>query len=226
MKSVLALRLALLLAGLVLTGMTLVGQTVAARGAIAAIKNSVRLGEVTDRVDGLWAGIAFDAHIGRFAVSGSGTRGRMAPAEAGTTPDRNVGEISLAGGYDVRPWLAFGLRYTARAFSSAGGRQRWDMVGVSATAARELGAPEVRAFADLTYLPLVSVSNQERPTFAFSSEVGISVAPSQIPLVFQLGYQVQLFRFPTATSRSEQFEVLALSVGARVGGSMGAEAQR
>lgn len=211
-----ALRLALPFTGLFLSGAQIAGQTVSAAAVIAAPKNSVRLGGVTDRGHGLWAGLAFDLHIGRFGVSGSGLRGRLAPAEAGTAPDRDVGEMSFGGGYDVRPWLGVELRYTARAFSSAAGRQRWDMVGVGATATHDLGTREVRAFAGLAYLPLVQVSDEEGPTFALGSDVGISVAPSRIPLIFRLSYQVQRFRFPAATGRSEQFEALTLSLGARV----------
>jgi hypothetical protein len=59
------------------------------------------------------------------------------------------------------------------------------------------------------------VSNPEDPTFVVGSEVGVSVTPSRIPLVVQLGYQVQLFRFPAGIDRSEQFEAFALSVGVR-----------
>lgn len=216
MKAVLGVRTAVPLAGLFLTAASLVGQTVSARAVIAAPKSSARLRGVTDRVDGVWGGLAFDLHIGRFVVSGSGTRGQLGPAQAGTTPDQDVGEVSLGATYDLRPWLAFGLRYTARAFSSAAGLQRWDMVGVGATATHELGTPAVRGYARLEYLPLVEVSHQRRPSFALGSEVGISATPGRIPLVVRLGYQVQRFRFPAATSRSEQFEALAVSIGPRV----------
>jgi hypothetical protein len=216
MKAVLGVRTALPLAALVLTAAQLAGQTVSARAVIAAPKSSVRLGGVTDRVDGVWGGLAFDLHIGRFAVSGSGTRGQLGPAQAGTAPDQGVGEVSLGAAYDLRPWLAFGLRYTARAFSSAAGRQRWDIVVVGATATHDLGTPAVRAFARLEYLPLVEVSHQMTASFGLGSEVGISAAPGRIPLVVRLSYQVQRFRFPAATGRSEQFETLTLSAGARV----------
>lgn len=215
MNALLAVRIALPLAGVLLARTQLGSQTVSARAVIAATRNSVRLTGVADRADGLWAGLAFDAHIGRFAISRSGTRGQMTPAQAGTSPDQDLGDVSLGAEYAVRSWLGLGLRYTARAFSSAAGRQRWDMVGVGATATHDLGTRDVHAFANLAYLPLVTVSDAEDPTFAFGSEVGISVAPNRIPLVVQLGYLVQLFRFPAEIDRSEQFEAFALSVGVR-----------
>ncbi|MGH7538432.1 MAG: hypothetical protein ACREMF_07355 [Gemmatimonadales bacterium] len=210
------LRQAVPLCGLLLTGTRLAAQTVTASAVIANPKSSVRLGGVTDRGAGLWAGVAFDLQVGRFEIRGSGMRGRLTPGEAGAAPDRDVGETSFGLGYAVRPWLGFELQYTARAFRSAAGRQRWDMLGVSASARHDLGIPDVRAFAALVYLPIVTLSDQKGPSFAFGSEVGIFVAPSRTPLVVQLSYGVQRFRFPATTGRSEQFETLTLSVGARV----------
>jgi hypothetical protein len=215
MKALLGMRMTLPLAGVALIGVELGSQTVSARAVIAPTRNSVRLTGVTDRADGLWAGVALDVRIGRFAVSASGTRGQMTPAEAGAAPDQDVGDVSLGAEYVVRPWLGLGLRYTARAFSSAAGRQKWDMVGVGVTATHDLGTREVHAFANLAYLPLVTVTAADDPTLAFGSEVGISVAPNPIPLVLRLGYQIQLFRFPAGIDRSEQFEAFALSVGVR-----------
>jgi hypothetical protein len=115
----------------------------------------------------------------------------------------------------ARPWLGLELRYTARAFSSAAGYQRWDVVGVGAAASRDLGTPAVRAFASLLYFPMVSVSHQERPRFALGSDVGIALAPSKLPLAVTLSYRIERFSFPEAAARSEQFEALTLSLGLR-----------
>ena len=206
---------ALLACLLVLTA-PLAAQTVSGRVVIAAPRSSVRLGGVTDLVDGVWAGAALDFHVGRFTLSGSGTRGQLTPARAGTTPKRDVGEVSLSGQYAFRPWLRFDLRYAARAFSSAAGYQRWDMASVGATASRNLGTPAVRAFASLAYLPVLSVSGQQRPSFALGSDVGIALLPMRSPVAVQLDYRIEHFKFPAASARSEQFEALTLSVGMRV----------
>jgi len=191
----------------------LASQTMSGRAVIAVPKSSTRLPGLTDRLDGVWAGVALDVNVGRLAVSVSGTRGRLTAAEAGSAPDRDVGEIFVSGRYDVRPGLGFDLRYITRAFSSAAGYQRWDLGGVGATASRDLGTPAVRATISLAYLPVVKVSAQGRPAHAVSSEVGISVAPHRLPLALQMSYRVERFSFPKAAARSDQFEALTLSIG-------------
>jgi hypothetical protein len=204
-----------LLASLLAPIALLPGQTISGRAVIATPKSSVRVGGVMDRVDGVWAGLALDFRVGRFTLSGGGMRGQLTPSQAGTAPKRDVGELSLDGQYEFRPWLHFGLQYTARAFSSAAGYQRWDIVGVGAAGSRDLGTPAVRAAVGLTWLPVVRVRGQEAPTFALRSDVGLSVAPIRFPLAFTLGYRVERFRFSKSAIRSEQFEALTLSVGVR-----------
>lgn len=207
--------LAPLLAGLLSPTSLLVGQTISGRAVIAAPRASVRLGDMTERVDGLWAGGAIDFRSGRFLVTASGTRGQLTASETGTVPKRDVGEISVSGQYEVRPWLGLDLGYAVRAFSSAAGYQRWDVVAVGASGSRDLGTPAVRALIGLTWLPVVKVGGQESPTFAVRGDVGLSVVPKQFPLAFTLGYRVKRFRFSKSTARSEQFEALTLSVGIR-----------
>jgi hypothetical protein len=208
--------LAPLLAAVLGRGAILSGQTVSARAVIAAPKNSARVGGVMDRVDGKWGGVALDVGVGRFTLSASGTRGQLTPSQAGTAPKRDVGELSLNGQYEFRTWLRIDLRYAARAFSSAAGYQRWDMVSVGATASRTLGTRAVRAFANLAYAPMVNISGQDRPTFALGSDVGIALLPTHSPIVVQLDYRIERFDFPAATARSEQFEAVTISVGMRM----------
>lgn len=169
----------------------------------------------TERTNGSWVGGALEVEAGRFRLSMSGTRGRLTTADAGSLPKSDLGELSFNGQYDVRPWLGLELRYTARAFSSAAGYQRWDLVGVGAAASRDLGTPAVRAFASLLYFPMVSVSHQARPSIALGSDVGIAVVPSKLPLALTLSYRIERFDFPAAAARSEQFEALTLAVGLR-----------
>ncbi len=189
------------------------GQMVSAHAVVAAPRHNAHFAGVTERMDGLWVGGAVEFEAGRLRLSGSGMRGRVTSPDPGSVPKRDVGELSLNGQYRVRPWLGFELRYTARAFSSAAGYQRWDFLGVGAVGSRDLGTPAVRAFASLLYFPMVSVSHQERPTLALGSDVGIALAPSRLPLVVSLGYRIERFNFPESAARSEQFEALTLSVG-------------
>jgi len=208
------LRLALPFACLALTVLQLPGQAIAARAVMAVPKSSVRLGGVTERVDGVWAGAALGFDAGRFLFTASGTRGQLTASGTGTVPKRDVGEISLSGRYAVRPWLSLDLGYVARAFSSAAGYQRWDIVSVGASGSRDLG-PAVRAVAALAWLPVAGMSGQPDPSFALRSDVGLSVAPHGSPLTFTLGYRVERFHFSRSAGRSEQFEALTLSAGVR-----------
>src|SRR2546430_2749754 len=98
-----SIRLALPLAGLLVTGAQLAGQAVAARAVIAVPKNSVRLGGVTERMDGVWAGVVLGFDAGRFRVTATGTRGQLTASGAGIVPKRDVGEISVSGQYELRP---------------------------------------------------------------------------------------------------------------------------
>lgn len=215
------LRSAVLLAAGLVHPADLLGQQVTGRVVVAAPRSSVRLGGAPERLDGLWVGGALDVRVGRFTVSGNGTRGRLTPDDARTVLEREGGEMSLSGRFDVRPWVALELRYTARALSSAAGRQRWDLVAFGASASRELGTPTVRAFAGFAFLPVVQVSGQLHPTSARSGEVGLSLTLERVPITLLLGYRVERFAFPVSrvspiTTRSEQFEAFTLSVGVRV----------
>jgi hypothetical protein len=191
------------------------GQTVSAHAVVATPKYSAHFSGLTERVDGSWVGGAAEFGTGRLCLSISGMRGRLTAPDPGSVPKRDVGELSLNGQYRVRPWLGLELHYTARAFSSAAGYQRWDLIGVGAAASRDLGTPAVRAFASLLYFPVVSVSHQERPRVALGSDVGIALAPSKLPLAVTLSYRIERFSFPEAAARSEQFEALTLSLGVR-----------
>jgi hypothetical protein len=191
------------------------GQTVSGHAVVAAPKHSTHLSGVTERVDGSWVGGAVEFETGRLRLSVSGMRGRLTATDPGSVPERDVGELALDGQYGLRPWLRLELRYTARAFSSAAGYQRWDLVGVGAAASRDLGTPAVRAFASVLYFPIVSVSEQRGPTFALGSDVGIALAPSKLPIAVTLSYRIERFSFPEVAARSEQFEALTLSLGVR-----------
>ena len=207
--------MALSLAALLVARSQLAGQAVDARALVAAPRNSARLGGVTERADGVWAGMAVDFRAGRFALSARGTRGQLTTSQAGFVPDRDVGEIAVSARYDVRSWIGLDLGYTGRAFSSVAGYERWDMATVGLTATRDVGTPAVRAFASLAYLPVVRIRSHENPTFSFGSNVGIAVAPSRSPFTFALSYRIERFGFPRAIGRSEQFEALSFSAGVR-----------
>jgi len=212
-----ALRLALPLFGWFAPTWNLAGQTVSARGIMGAPKSSVRTAGVTERVGGWWGGVAVGFQTGQWTVSAEGTRGSLSSSGGGPVLDRDVGEVSLSGRYEFPSGLGPELRYVARAFRSAAGYQRWNMVAVAVAGSHDLGHPAVRAFASVAYLPILSAAGGEpRPTGGLGSEVGLSVVPDQFPVAFTLGYRVERFYFPRSAARSEQFETLTLSAGVHV----------
>ena len=208
-------RLTFLLAGSLVLTESSSSQTVSGDVVVAAPKHSANVSGVTARMDGWWIGGEMGFEAGRLRLSASGMRGQLTAADPGSLPQHDVGEVSVNGDYRARPWLGLELRYTARAFSSAAGYQRWNLLGVGATTSRELGTAAVRAFAVLQYFPLVSVSQQEEPSFGLGSDVGIAVSPSALPLAVTLSYRIERFTYPAAAARSAQFEALTLSVGLR-----------
>jgi hypothetical protein len=212
-----ALRLALPLCGWFAPTWNLAGQTLSARGIMGAPKNSVRTAGVTERLGGLWAGVAVGLRTGQWTMSAEGTRGSLSSSGGSPVLDRDVGEVSLSTRYDFPPGVGPELRYVARAFRSAAGYQRWNMLALAVTGSRDLGHPAVHGFASVAFLPILSVTaGQSRPTSGLGSEVGLSVAPDRSPLAFALSYRVERFFFSPSAARSEQFEALTLSASVSV----------
>lgn len=193
----------------------LAGQDVSGRAVVGFPRSSVRVGGMTERVDGTWVGGAVGFYIASWSFSAGGTRGTLSPTAGSGVLEHDVGEISAGVRYEPRQWLAVDGRYIARAFRSTAGRRRWNMTAIGVIGSRDLGTPVVRAAASFAYLHVWSGSEQTPPDFGLASDVSISVASLRFPLAFSLGYRVELFQFPKSAGRSEQFETLTLSVGLR-----------
>ncbi len=211
-----AFRLLALIGSLLTPVAQLAGQAVAARAVIAIPRSSVSLNGAPERTQGVWGGAALDLRLGNFTVTGSGVRGQLTPLNGTAALQQDAGQLAVQGRYQLRPWLGIALGYTARAFSSPAGRQRWDLWGARATLSRSLGGPDVRADASLVVLPVVDVTGQPGATYGWGSEVGVSAAPERVPVVLRVEYRIERFTFPRISDRSEQFEALTLSVGVRV----------
>jgi hypothetical protein len=212
-----ALRLTLPVFGTFVPASHLAGQTIWVQAIMGTPRSSVRAARVTERVDGWWGGAAVGFRTGQWTVAAEGTRGSLSSAGGGLVLDRDVGEVSLSARYEFPLGLGPELRYVARAFRSAAGYQRWNLLAVALTGSRDLGTAAVRGFASVAYLPILSAAGGEpRPTRGMGSEVGLSVAPDRSPLALRVGYRVERFYFPQWAARSEQFETLTLSVGVRV----------
>lgn len=203
-----------MLTGLLVPSLDLAAQVVSARAVIAIPKSSVRLGSVTERVIGVWGGLGIGYEARGFRVTGTGTRGYLTASPAGSSLDQDVGELSVEGQYDVAAVMSLDLRYAARAFRSGTGRQRWDLVSAGFTLSRGLGTSGVNAFARLGYMPVIHVTEADATT-GWTSEVGLSVAPEASSVLVRFGYRVERFGFPQAARRSQQFDLLTLTVGVR-----------
>jgi len=205
------LRLTAALAGLLIPNAALHAQLVSARAVVTAPHSSVRFGQGVERAGGVWGGLEVGLRAGRLTLLGSGARGRLTP-EGGLLA-RTVGEVALAGRYDVLPWLGAETRYLVRAAKSAVGYQRWELWGVGARVLHQMGGPGVVASAGLVYSPVAKVTGIEDPTLALSADVGISLVPETLPLQIGLNYRTERYRFPSAAGRSEQFEAFTLALG-------------
>ncbi|HWP37420.1 MAG TPA: hypothetical protein VNL18_07690 [Gemmatimonadales bacterium] len=207
-------RLLPLLTGIILPRHNVNAQVVTAHTVLAMPTSSVRFDDTVERSDGYWAGLELELRAGLFTLTGSGTRGELTPT-VNPLLDRNVGELRLAGRYDVLSWLGAEARYVVRASSSLTGHQRWEFYSLGARVLRDLGAPGLSGSAALAYSPTVRVSGLEDPRYAVSADAGIAFAPERSPLTVRLSYRIERFRFPSTTARSEQFEALTLAVGLR-----------
>ena len=189
-------------------------QDVRARLVVAAPHSSTRVEGIPDEVDGLAGGLAVDVRLGELTLSASGVRGSLDPTGTASGLSRNFGDVSLGARYRVRSWLDLGAQYTARAFSSAAGHARWDMMGVGATASMELGTPSAIASLGVAWMPSVALSTAE-PGNGLASELAVSVEPVSLPVHLRLHYRIERF-FDIGADRGEQFESFAAALGIRL----------
>jgi hypothetical protein len=184
-------------------------------GVIAAPRSAVLHQGARETVQGIWFGAVLEMRVGRFLVSGVGLRGTLDPAANAVR--RDGGEEGILVRFEPQPGLGVEGTYTARAFSSAVGYQRWNLLGLGVWSSVRLGDPGLRAHARGTYLPAVSVSGQPSPSVALAAEVGVSAVPHGAPIVARLTYRFERFDFPgQPTPRLETFERIVLEVGYRL----------
>lgn len=184
-------------------------------GIVAGPRNAVLQDGVREIVQGLWLGAALEVKVGHFVIAGVGLRGILDPVS--NAVERDGGEEGIVVRFEPRAGLGVEATYTARAFSSPVGYQRWNMLGLGAWTSVPLGHPGLRAHARGSYLPSVSVSGQPSPSVALAAEVGVSGVPRGIPVVVRLTYRFERFDFPRQpAARLETFERIALEVGYRV----------
>ncbi len=188
---------------------------VIAFGVVAGPRSTVLYEGTRETVEGVWLGAVVEVKVNRFRVSGFGLRGTLDPAA--NAVGRDGGEEGILVRFEPRAGVGVEAMYAARAFSSAVGYQRWDMLGLGAWVSTALGDPALQVYARGSYLPAVGVSGQPSPNLALAAEVGVSAIPHRLPVVIRLAYRFERFDFPAQpASRLEVFERIALEVGYRV----------
>jgi len=190
------------------------GQAIVARAVMAVPKSSVRLGGVTERVDGVWAGAAFGFDAGRFLFTAGGTRGTLTAfnrdrTQAGCWRDLGERPIRCPPLADPRPWIHRPGLQLGSGLPAVGYRER-----------RCFGVPRPgdAGGARRRSPSLVARREDRRPTgsiFRPAQRRGALRRPQGSPLTFTLGYRVERFHFSRSAVRSEQFEALTLSAGVR-----------
>ncbi|HEY3278866.1 MAG TPA: hypothetical protein VGJ83_00015 [Gemmatimonadales bacterium] len=184
-------------------------------GLVAGPRSAVLHEGVRETVEGVWLGAVLEVKVGRVLVSGTGLRGTLDPVANAVR--RDGGEQGVLVRFEPRAGFGVEAMYTARAFRSAVGYQRWDILGVGAWVSVPLGDPALRAHARASYLPAVRVSGQPSPNVALAAEVGASATPRGTPLQIRLTYRFERFDFPgQPTARLEEFDRIALEVGYRM----------
>lgn len=175
--------------------------------------SSVSIDGARELTNGMWFGGVVEIRIGKFAVTGLGLSGNL--SETGDIPalDRDGGEMSARGRYDVLPWLGAEASYTMRAFTSAAGYQRWNEAGIGVVLFHDLLDGAVQVFGRASYLPYVSVDGQDTPDVSLGTETGVSLTPRGFPLTLSAMYTMERYDFPGAEERREQFDRISLSVG-------------
>ena len=181
-------------------------------GIVASPRSTVLDQGVREVIGGVWIGAAVQVKVDRLLITASGLRGTLDPIE--NTPfQSDAGEEGMRVGLALRSWLSVEADYTARAFSSTAGYQRWDMLGLGAAASVPLGDSALSAHARVSYLPVANASGRSSPGLAVAAEVGVTAAPRRAPLLIRLSYRFERFDFP---GEPAEFDRIALEVGYRV----------
>jgi hypothetical protein len=149
-------------------------------------------------------------HLTDFSLQVTG--GTLSAATSATS-DQTYTDVRLTGGAQALPWLSFQLGFDARGYSEPLGSQRWVSVLAGAEAHATMFDGAARAVFGFGLLPLVSVSQQERPNLGVSATSGVEFL--RAPLSGAVLFTFERYDFPTTGtfSRSDQVAMLYLQLG-------------
>ena len=181
---------------------------VSVTGMVAGPRSTEILGDSREAAGGLWLGGALGARYEGFTLEASGLRGRLVPITS-TSVERDEGQVTVVLGFDPQPGLGVEATYTARAFSSGVGYQRWNTFGVGGRVALELGDPSLHAYGRVAYLPVVEIRGQDRARLGLAAEIGATLAVPRSRLLLEMHYRLERYDF---TNRLAEFDLIALRV--------------
>jgi len=191
------------------------------------VRNTLIFQGVREETAGPWFGGTAELTLGPVVLGGAGFRGTLRPQGSAFAFDRTAGEVQALVRLEPVRWLGFEGSYTVRAYSSPAGYQRWDISAVGLVLSTTLGHPALRAYAKGSALPTVYMGGHstkvivtagQTPYLRFASEVGLTVAPPRIPLLFTTYYRFERYDFSAGPARRlEQLDAVGLSLGYRIG---------
>lgn len=161
-----------------------------------------------EAVGGLWLGGAVGARYGRFTLEASGLRGRLLPILPNSV-ESDAGQEAVVLGFEPRPGLGVEATYTARAFRSGVGYERWNTIGVGGRVALELGDPSLHAYGRVAYLPVVEIRGLPRARLGLAAEIGASLAVPRSRVAVDVHYRFERYDFTTPESLI-RFDVITL----------------
>jgi hypothetical protein len=180
---------------------------------VGVVEHETTLYGQSTRVEGPVFGGVVEVAPFRFTDFSLQVTGGTLSAATSATSDQSYVDARLTGSAQAFPWLSFQLGFDARGYGEAVGTQRWLSVLAGAEAHATIFDGAARAVFGFGLLPLVSVSQQERPNLAVSATTGVQFL--RAPLSGAVLFRFERYDFPsTGTfSRSDQVAMLYLQLG-------------
>ena len=177
---------------------------------VGSARSRALVADTAEVIGGLWLGGAVGVKAGRVSASLTGFRGTLAPI-ANTPFARDVGQLEARVGFDLRTWLSVEANYTARAFRSSSGYQRWTLLGTGVRLSAPVGDSAVRVYLAASYLPLVRASVAASGEHGLGAEAGVSANLARWTLALNDHFERYDFACG-ASSRLEEFDWFGFQV--------------
>jgi len=203
--------------GLVLAPGLVTGQiSLHGRVEIGRMEHRVRFGGLIAPSSGTVFGGALGVNVGeRFEVWGEALGGHLG-ADSPDGEDRDVAQVQLLGGVNLRPWLTLQGGASALTYSTSLARQHWIALRLGAEAHVPLALDGVRGLVRGQWMPVVSVSGLATPEVALAAGAGLEWRGKRISLGAL--YMLERYDFAGSDANTRRLEeVSSLQVRASVG---------